>query len=385
MTRPNRSLPVRIYSLALLAWGFSVAGCEGQAVPDAAPHDVALGVLFDSVVALGTDSLLASLPPPDTVVSFPPGSSFSPSHLAVAADGVLALRHALSCTVILVDGASGDQIGSIDDTCGATGRGVSDLFWIDVKHVGVFDMWAGEIRIFDRSGEPAGRFPVPTTSGTILQAFPVDAGRAVLLSMGLPSGSVELWDAGSGAFVSQYFSPPRIRDEVVNGRSYFSSVCVRQSGNEGPADFLTINRWVHEVYLVSAAHPARAFRSFLPRESIFETRQDGERLVPRGRAKVACGERYGLAHHSVIRHEPGGGWSADGVLDWLSFDGTLIARFDLATAAPTFAQAWDMGVDDNGHAYGLVREGVTPMLARDLATVTVTVIRQPLEAGRPRP
>lgn len=381
----HRLLPARIRSLVLLAWCCSAAGCEGQAVPDAAPRDVALGVLFDSVVALGTGSVLAWLPPPDTVVSFPPGSSFSPSHLAVSADGVLALRHARSCAVILVDGVSGEQIGSIDDTCGTTGRGVSDLFWIDLKHVGVFDMWAGEIRLFDRSGEPAGRFPVPAASGTILQAFAVDSGRAVLMSMGLPSGSVELRDARSGALVSQFFSPPRIRDEVVHGNSYYSSVCVRQSGNAGPVDFLTINHWVHEVYLVSTARPARAFRSFLPRESIFETAQDGEGLAPRGRAKVACGERHGLAHHSVIRREPGGAWSADGVLDWISFDGTLIARFDLATAAPTFARAWDIGVDDNGYAYGLVRENVTPMLVRDLATVTVTVIRQPLEAGGPHP
>jgi len=385
MTRSNRLLSARIHSLVLLAWSCSAAGCEGQAVPDAAPRDVALEVLFDSVVALGTNSVLASLPPPDTVVSFPPGSSFSPSHLAVSADGVLALRHARSCAVMFVDGVSGDQIGSIDDTCGATGRGVSDLFWIDLKHVGVFDMWAGEIRLFDRSGEPAGRLPVPAAGGTILQAFAVDAGRAVLMSTGLPSGSVELRDARSGALVSQFFSPPRIRDKVVHGSSYYSSVCVRQSGGAGPADFLTINHWVHEVYLVSTAHPARAFRSFLPRESIFETGQDGEGLAPSGRAKVACGERYGLAHHSVIRREPGGAWSADGVLDWISFDGTLIARFDLATAAPTFARAWDIGVDDNGHGYGLVRENVTPMLARDLATVTVTVIRQPLEAGGPHP
>ena len=382
MNHFNRLPASRVTSLVLVAWIFASSSCEGQAVRDPAPHDVSLVVsLFDSVIALKTDSELSSLPSPDTVVSFPPGSSFSPSHLAVSADGVLALRHALSCTVIFVDGASGDQLGSIDDACGATGRGVSDLFWIDPERLGVFDMWAGEVRMFSRSGEPVGRFAVPGAGGSILQAVPVSSGRAVIMSLGYPSGSVELRDAQSGALVTEFFSPPRIRDHVVDGLSYYSSICVGQSGIDGPAHFLTLNRWVHEVYLVSVAHPARAFRSFRPREPVFRTEQNGEGLSPwSSQAEVACGRRYGIAHHSVIRSEPGGAWSVDGVLDWISFDGKMIARFDLAKA-PTFARAWAIGIDDSGHAYGLVRDDLTPILGRDLATVTVTVIRQPLDAG----
>lgn len=363
----NRVVLMRSRAL-LVAWAaVAPLACQGEDATDiAAAGDVAAADIvmdpapFDSVAIVGAGEAGLALPPFETVVSYPPSSPlYQSTELAAAADGTVAIGDPRSCSVVLLDGETGRRERRID-ACGETGRGVDDLFWIARDLLGVFDMSYREVRRFRRDGEDAGRVPVatPAQGGTVTAAFPLAGGASVLAAVEFSGdGRLVQWLDPRGAVKGAFLASPAVAQRSDVRFGFGVALCVQQSRGAGPARFLAVNRWTHDVFMASPDDSATAWRSIVPREGYMYRDDDGLLMPLPGRFAVACGEDAGLAHRMVLRGRPGGETKTEGALDWLSFSGELIARFDLGSA-PVFARSREIGLDGAGRAYALVRDSV---------------------------
>lgn len=347
-------------------------GCSPADETSVATADVLVDPApFDVVTAIGARDGGMPLPPVETVASYAPSSPlYHSTELATAADGTVAIGVPRWCSVVLLDGETGRRERRID-ACRDTGRGIDDLFWVDRDLLGVFDMSAREVRLFRRSGAYSGRVPVkaPAQGGTVTAAFPlVGASILATISYFQASGDERLiqWlDSGSTPRAAFLSSPPvALRSDLRF--SFGVDMCVQQSPGTTPARFLAVNRWAHDVFVAAPDDSTVAWRSIVPREAYMHRGDDGLIVPMPGRFAVACGEDAGLAHRTVLGGEPGSEATTEGVLDWLSFTGELIARFDLGPAS-LFALSREIGLDSADRAYALVRD-----------SAALRVLRQPL-------
>ncbi len=361
----------RLRRVALLSYGrpvlpafviavFAVLGCQRSKAPDVAIDELAMDIApFATVVGLRPSETALALPPHETVASYPANSPrYHSTELAVAADGTIAIGDPRSCSILLL-ADTGRHMRRIE-ACADTGRGIDDLFWVDRDLLGLFDMRSREVRLLGRHGEDAGRVPVePVQSGVITAAFPLPADKSILAAVGFFSLSgrerfVQLHDSG-GTPKAAFLSAPAVALRPDLRLAFGVELCLRQSPRPGAARFLAINRWAHDVVMAVPDDSAVAFRSLVPMDA-YMYRDENDLLAPSpGRVAVACGEDSGLAHRTVLRSRPDGGTETNGVLDWISFTGGLIARFDLGSA-PLFARSREIGIDSADRAYALVRD-----------------------------
>ncbi len=347
-------------------------GCAPADETGVATADVAMDPApFDVVTAIGAGDGGLPLPPVETVASYAPSSPlYHSTELAAAADGTVAIGVPRSCSIVLLDGETGRGEGRID-ACGDTGRGIDDLFWVARDLIGVFDMSSREVRLFRRSGAYSGRIPVkaPAQGGTVTAAFPL-AGASVLATISYfhASGDERLvqWMDSNGAPKAAFLASPAVALRSDLRFSFGVDMCVQQSPGTAPARFLAVNRWAHDVFMAAPDDSTVAWRSIVPRATYMYRDDDGLLMPMPGRFAVACGEDAGLAHRMVLGREPGGETKTEGVLDWLSFTGELIARFDLGSAS-LFALSREIGLDSADRAYALVRD-----------SAALRVLRQPL-------
>lgn len=369
----NSIVPMGTRAFLLASTTFVLLGCQRGPAADIATADVVMDPApFDSVAIVGADAATLALPPYETVASYSPSSPvYQSTELAAAADGTVAIADPWSCTIVLLDGDTGERERRID-ACGETGRRVDDLFWVARDLLGVFDMSSRELRLFRRDGAGAGRVPIAMSpqGGMVTAAFPLADGASVLAAVGFLSAAgherLVQWLDSDGALKGAFLAGPAVARRSGLRFPFGVEVCVQQSPGASPPSFLAVNGWAHDVFMGAPDDSVAVWRSIVPREGYMFRDDDGLLMPLPGRVAVACGEDAGLAHRTFLRTQSGKETTAEGTLDWLSFSGELIARFDLASA-PVFAQSREIGLDGADRAYALVRD-----------SLALRVLRQPL-------
>ncbi|MEM7414554.1 MAG: hypothetical protein AAF389_03595 [Gemmatimonadota bacterium] len=365
----NRSRLGQVTGAALAVLVTTATACRP------ADSSVFIGPLpFEEVADLSSGVTPVAFPTVDLVASYPAGSPLARvSQLAVSGDGVVAMGHSSSCTVLLIpEGMDAPDVRI--DACGEGGRGISDLFWIDGQTLGVYDQWSGEIRTFDSAGAEGSRLEVPQSEpgGVFSAVYPVDAATSVITAFEPISEErvhadprlVQRRDRRDGEVQDAFLALPEVglRDDLMF--PFGVEVCVEQAP-KGTARVLALNRWAHEVYVIEPGVRERAGRSVYRHDvPLFAGGRPNGLLAPQqGSFGLGCGEGAGLAHRTIHHETLSGEIVKEGVLDWISFDGALLGRFDLTTAADVdFTR--ELGVSRDGVGFALVRHDGGLALAR---------------------
>ena len=359
---------------AYFGLGIILLGCA-QAID----HEVGIvTTTFDSVTWIRTAPVPKKLPSHEVVSSFPAGSSYYRStELAVSPDGDLAVGEPWLCSVILVDADTGGSLGQFD-ACGDRGETITDLFWLDDRVLGVFDMDASEIRLFEKTGERLHDIAVhdPALPGTVTAAFPLAEGDLIVsavtpFSVDDNTGRdapilLEVRTASEGDLVRRLLAPPPVAFREDLRYQFGVELCVVQSLPPDGMAFVAASRWAHDIVVVGPGGYDTAHRIARPVEEHFYYTEQGRLSPLPGRFAVACGETGAIAQRTIFYSENAVTAQVVGVLDWISVDGELIERFDLAFS-PEFARSREIGIDRRNNAYAML-----------LDSTELRIIRQPM-------
>ena len=253
-------------------------------------------------------------------------------------------------------------------------KGVGELYWLDEDRLVVLDPWTEQLVVIGRNGDPLEkhtiRLPGP---GGVVDAFPI--GTDQLLIAFSPAGSFlqsveraprvlhQLSHPENHLEWSVLLPPKAVRDGTLNVRMGVRFCVGPQDQTENPR-FVALNPWIHELFLGEVEDTLRVFRANFDRQPSPVVRgREGIRVPAAFAVAISCGHKLAVAKTSFRD----AGWlrpdSRAGVLDVIRYDGTPEGRFLLGEADP-FLTASDIGLDQDGFAYGLVRDSTGGVIIR---------------------
>src|SRR5690606_30880735 len=215
-----------------------------------------------------------------------------------------------------------------------------------------------EIRTYRVDGTQISQIPVPgsPSGGLVTAAFPLKAEGGLVIAfepVGEPTlrGAhrlVQVLRTDQDDLAAAYLEVPEVGLRRDLRFPFGVELCVKQ-GTVSTTDphVLAGNRWAHEAIMLSVADSSTAFRSSYLHSLPYFVRAGGAVAPQLGGFGVACGEGSGIAHRSIRKNRSNGSYVVEGVLDWISFDGSLIDRFDLSAPDAPFLSR-ETGITSDG-------------------------------------